>query len=242
MRMANNSKYPGLCVLLFLAGACFAAQPRKIPLVGEAGFEDLSACKMPHGITELPKKESTNAIRANGYIFNFNKQSLVFDPFLRKGDDDTADYWEIYNAVIKEKSGDLYFDYAEQQLFFMSYSGRIQNLGSHFLYEFNDKKLSRPDISSYTEEGETIKGLLMGVQLGHCYLMTTLQNEWVLLRIIAVDKDAESCTIQWIRRSASAKVFDIPRGKITQPKEPARPMFRRDRKAITSGNGKEEKV
>lgn len=231
MKMANNSRYPGLCVLLFLAGACFAAQPRKTPLVGETGFEDLSACKMPHGITELPKKDSSNAREADGYIFNFKRQSLVFDPLLLK-DKRPRNFQQFYDAVIKEQSGDLYFDYAEQQLFFMSFSNRIQDIGSHFLYEFDGKRLSMPDIPSYTENGETAKGLLMGVQLGHCYLMTTLQKEWVLLRIIAVDKDAEFCTIQWVRRPAGAKVFDIPRGKITQPKEPARPIFRPDRKAL----------
>ena len=97
---------------LFLAAFCIIASSYCMagqPEVGKVPFEDLSNCIMQNGIQELPKKGSPKARKYDGYIFKFNKKSLNFDPLMKKNKR-PGSFKEFRDAILAEKTGDIYFD------------------------------------------------------------------------------------------------------------------------------------
>jgi len=190
--------------------------------IGEVPIEDLSSCKLRHGTVELPKDGSPKARKLNGYIFNFKEKRLAFDPFVLQNKE-PGSFKEFRDAVIASKVGDIYFKSVGKDLFLLALSGRIKGLGKHYLFEFDGKELAEPEETFYVEDGEKIPGVLSGIRLGDCYLMTTVDGQLVLFRIISVDEDRRACAIQWIERALGAKTFDIPKGTIIQPKTTPKP-------------------
>jgi len=203
---------------LILTGYCAAAQSP----AAEVPREDLSACQLPHGFTQLPKAGSPKARKLNGYIFNFKEKRLAFDHFFLQNKE-PGSFKEFRDAVIAGKLGDIYFESVGKDLFFLALSGRIKSLGKHYLFEFDGKELAEPEETFLVEDGEKIPGVLQGIRLGDCYLMTTVDGQLVLFRIISVDEDRRACAIQWIERALNAKTFDIPKGTIIQPKIKPKP-------------------
>jgi len=198
---------------LILTGYCAAAQSA----AGEVPIEDLSSCTLSHGTAELPKDGSPKARKLNGYIFNFKEKRLAFDPFVLQNKE-PGSFKEFRDAVIAGKAGDIYFESVGKDLFLLALSGRIKSLGKHFLFEFDGRELAEPEETFYVEDDEQIPGVLPGIRLGDCYLMTTVDGQLVLFRIISVDEDGRACAIQWIERALGAKTFDIPKSPIIQPK------------------------
>lgn len=203
---------------LILTGYCAAAQSA----AAEVPREDLSGCQLTHGFTQLPKDGSPKARKLNGYIFNFKEKRLAFDPFVLQ-DKEPGSFKEFRDAVIAGKAGDIYFESVGKDLFFLALSGRIKSLGKHYLFEFDGKELAEPEETFYVEDGEKIPGVLPGIRLGDCYLMTKVDGQLVLFRVISVDEDRRACAIQWIERALGAKTFDIPKGTIIQPKRKPKP-------------------
>lgn len=197
------------CIFVINFCACGQVEVGKIP------YEDLNDCKLLNGIQDLPKQGSPKDLSLKGFIFNFKTKKLDIDP-LTKQDKFPSSYKEFRDSVIKAKTGDIYFKSVENH-FLYSLSGRIKNLGKHFLYEFNDVKMSVPEEVFYTEKGEKYPGILTNVKLGESFLMTTLEGELVLFRLIAVDNDKSCCTIQWIKANQGTNSFEVPKGEIIQP-------------------------
>jgi len=191
--------------------------------VGEAPREDLAGCKLPHGITELPEQGSPKSIELKGYIFSFETGRLAIDPFTF-ADKHPSSFKEFRDAIIASKTGDIYFKSVGKEMFLFALSGRIKDLGQHFLYEFSGVELAEPTEVFFVEDNEAIPGVQPDVRLGNCYLITTVNGQLVLLRVIRIDVDRRSCAIQWIKRAPGAKVFEIPKGTIVEPKRRAREL------------------
>lgn len=182
---------------------------------GQVAREDLSDCKLRHGITVLPKKGSRKSIEMNGYIFDFEKNQLGIDPFERE-DKRPKTFKEFRDSVIADQTGDVYFESIGEQLGLIAFSGRIKEMGEHFLHEFSGLQLAEPELVYHVEEGEKLEGILAKISPGHCYLMTTVDGELVLLRVISVDGDRRACTIQWVMQAPSSEAFEIPKGRILE--------------------------
>jgi hypothetical protein len=201
-------------VCIVVTSFCAAGQPN----VGKVSYEDMNSCKLPNGIQELLKRGSPKAMNLKGFIFNFVTKKLDIDPLTKQDKEVGASYKEIRDAIIAAKTGDIVFDSVESHSL-VAISGRIKNLGKHYLYDFNKMKMTVPDEVFQTEEGETAPGVLTNVNIGECFLMTTLDGELVLLRLIGVDNDRRCCTIQWVKANKGSNTFEIPKGKLIQPQE-----------------------
>lgn len=186
--------------------------------IGDIPIEYLSECKLKHGIVELPHPGSPKSVQAKGYIFNFTEKQLAIDP-LTLEDKEPNSFEEFRQAIIEAKTGDLYFKSGGDDLVLMAVSGRIENLGTKFFYELSGKTLAEPKEAVYTEEGEKLAGILVDVRVGNCYLMSTLEGDLVLFRLISLADDKRSCTIQWVKNAPNAKMFEIPKGPIVQAKK-----------------------
>lgn len=211
-----NTRNRNLSVLMiaFVLACLCAAGPAD---VGQVATEDLSGCKLPHGIQELPEAGSPKAMQAKGYIFSVKQNRLAMDPLARRNER-PASFKQFLDAVAADKTGDIFFESASKDLALIATSGRIQSLGSHYLHEFNGVEMSEPTVAKFTEEGETVLGILPKVSLGECFLLKTLDKDLVLLRLVSVDADRRACTIQWVKAAAGSRIFDIPKGALIEPK------------------------
>ena len=216
----SNSKLIFIIAYLLSAAYCGAVCHGAGATRGDIGIEvpveDLSGCRLRHGITELPWRRSRKAKELNGYIFSFKENRLAFNPFELE-DREAESFKEFRAGIIERKTGDIFFASGDRKLFFCAFSGRIKDLGEHFLHEFDGVELAEPEKISYEEEGEQITGLLPNICLGNCYLMTTLEGNLALLRVISVAEDSGSCAIQWVEGPAGAKTLEIPKGVILRP-------------------------
>ena len=176
--------------------------------------EDLSACKHPNGIQAIPSPSSRLVKKLKGTVFNFSKSQLTLDPFTRDGTE-AGSYERFRDGLLKEKSGDIYYESVEGT-YFVVLSGRIADLGKHYLYEFDSKQLSRPDIFKGVEDqGIGGPGLMPKVQLGHCYLLETVDGKTVLFRLVSLRDRAAG--IQWVLDDNGKRTLAIPKGKLIQP-------------------------
>jgi len=185
------------------AGSISAAVPR----------EDLSACELPHGTLELPSKGSPLALRQGGRIFNFEQARLMPDPWDMANE--RAPSAQAYlQRIRQERTGDIvYSPLTGGTLVVMS--GRIQDLGVHFLYEFDGGKLERPAQVWGIEDSERIPGIIESVEEGRCYLVETVTGKYALIRLI--EKKGRSAIIDWVYQPSGTRVFKIPKGELIEP-------------------------
>lgn len=193
-------------ILFFLGSASGAAVPR----------EDLSACELPHGTVELAEEGSPLALRQRGYIFNFETERLMRDPWDEAGE--RAPSMQAYVQRIRDrKTGDMAYSSLNDGTL-VAMSGRIRDLGRHFLYEFDGKKLKRPGEVWGTEQrdstGKSMPGAIEGVEEGRCYIVETVTGKYALVRLI--EKKGRSAIIDWVYQPSGKRLFEIPRGEITE--------------------------
>jgi len=129
-----------------------------------------------------------------------------------------ASFKQFLDAVVADKTGDLYFKSVGKDLALFAMSGRIQSLGLHYLHEFSGVEMSEPAVAKFTEEGETVSGVLPKVSLGECFLLKTLEKDLVVLRLVSVDADRRACAIQWVKAADGSRTFDIPKDALIEPK------------------------
>ena len=177
--------------------------------------EDLSACELPHGTLELPSKGSPLALRQGGRIFNFEQARLMPDPWDMANE--RAPSAQAYlQRIRQERTGDIvYSPLTGGTLVVMS--GRIQDLGVHFLYEFDGGKLERPAQVWGIEDRERIPGIIESVEEGLCYLVETVTGKYALIRLI--EKKGRSAIIDWVYQPSGTRVFKIPKGELIEPTE-----------------------
>lgn len=185
------------------AGSVSAAVPR----------EDLSACELPHGTLELPSEGSPLA--QGGHIFNFGQARLMPDPWDMANERAPSAQAHL-QRIRQERTGDIaYSPLTGGTLVVMS--GRIQDLGVHFLYEFDGSKLERPAQVWGIEDGERIPGIIESVEEGRCYLVETVTGKYALIRLI--EKKDRSAIIDWVYQPGGTRVFKIPKGELIEPSE-----------------------
>jgi len=155
-------------------------------------------------------------MQAKGYIFSFKQNRLAMDPFGRRSES-PASFKQFLDAVVADRAGDLYFKSVGKDLALFAMSGRIRSLGFRYLHEFSGVEMSEPTVARFTEEGETVSGVLPKVSLGECFLLKTLDKDLVLLRLVSVDADRRACAIQWVKAAAGSRIFDIPKGALIEP-------------------------
>ena len=191
--------------------ACALAQ------TGTVTGEDLAKCKLPNGLTILPS-DGTRLARKQGSIFSFAANKLSPRPEM-KGKWSAED---LVRAIGQAKAGDIMYFAAEGGGFF-AMSGRITDLGKHYLHEFDGKELPRPKIITGKEGGEAVPGLMTGIDglTGHCFILETMDRKYVLLRIVSQDRRKERrARVQWVYQPNGTRVFNVPKSKI-QTQAPA---------------------
>ena len=101
-------------------------------------------------------------------------------------------------------------------------SGRIADLGEHYLYEFDGKELARPEIVKTKQDGHDIPGFVTEIQklTGHCFLLETQNGKFVLLRIVWQDRRQGEMLIQWVYQPDGKLTFSIPKGELTKIQAP----------------------
>ncbi len=107
-------------------------------LAEEAAKEDLSACKLPHGELLLPDRNHRQA--AKGYFLRFSDGALNPSPF--KGKEQPDSLGALFERLRKEHTGDLAYSGLHEGTF-VAVSGRIADLGRHFLHELSGRRLAR---------------------------------------------------------------------------------------------------
>ena len=185
---------------------------------GEDGDrEDLSACKLPNGLSSIPTRVNPRS-RSEGGLFSFSKGKLSpAPPFIKEGRRLTATEWVA--LIQKENIGDLQFGTAEHGYLF-AISGRIVDLGKHYLYEFDGKDLARPEIVPPREKNDP-QGALTGIEKhnGHCFLIETTEGKCALFRLVSQviayhNQASEQATIQWVYQPDGSRRFAVPKGRI----------------------------
>lgn len=182
-----------------------------------ASWEDLAECKLPNGLTILPS-DGTLLARKQGSIFSFAANKLSPRPQM-KGKWSAKD---LVRAIGQAKAGDIMYFAAEGGGFF-AMSGRITDLGKHYLHEFDGKELPRPKIITGKEDREDVPGLMTGIDAltGHCFILETMDRKYVLLRIVSQDRRKErQARVQWVYQPNGTRVFNVPKSKI-QTQAPA---------------------
>jgi hypothetical protein len=179
--------------------------------------EDLSACELPHGSLELAEQGSAGALQAGGYIFEFGEEKLLESPW-DKANERARSMEEYVRRIRAEKAGDVMYSSLNGGTL-MAVSGRIRDLGEHFLYELSGKKLKRPAKVWGTEErdstGKGMPGAIEGVEEGRCYLVETLEGKFALVRLI--EEKGRSAVVDWVYQPSGKRVFSIPKGKLIEP-------------------------
>jgi hypothetical protein len=180
--------------------------------------ENLGGLIYPAGIQVLPASTSGLVIRLGGNVFTFSNKQLMRDPYLRDGKQ-REKYADFLNSLVTEKTGDILYESADGGYFVVP-SGKISDLGEHYLYDFDAKDWPNAgDCEGVNDKGFGGKGLLPKPQLGHCYALWTVNNNPILFRIIALNE--QGLTIQWILDNHGGGKAIIPRREpIVRQNEP----------------------
>ena len=104
-------------------------------LGAELSKEDLSKCRLPHGELVLPSRGSPGGRR--GHILRFSDERLALDPFAVAGERPKS-LKELFARMRRERTGDLMYSPLNDGTL-IAVSGRIADLGRHYLYELNRK-------------------------------------------------------------------------------------------------------
>ncbi len=191
---------------------------------GTVAWEDLAKCKLPNGLTILPS-DGTGLARKQGSIFSFAANKLSPRPEM-KGKWSPEDF---VRGIRQAKAGDIMYGAAEGGGFFVV-SGRITDLGKHYLHEFDGKELPRPKIITGKADDDDVPGLMTGIEglTGHCFILETMDRKYVLLRIVSQDRQKKRrARVQWVYQPDGTRTFRIPKGAIlresheTAPKQPS---------------------
>jgi len=171
----------------------------------EPTWEDLTACKLPNAKMVLPGQGSPLARKEGGTVFAFATRTFTPEPDFKEGEFTVAKF-------IAALKGDIYYAVPEGGCFMVA-SGRIADLGKHYLHEFDSKELPRPDIHTSKEDGQDVPGLVTGIQerTGHCFLLETRDGKAVLLRIVSQDRKSGEALIQWVYQPDGTRLFGIPK-------------------------------
>jgi hypothetical protein len=174
----------------------------------EPTWEDLTACQLPNAKMILPGQGSHIARKEGGTVFAFATRTFTPEPDFKEGEFTVAKF-------IAALKGDIYYAVPEGGCFMVT-SGRIADLGKHYLHEFDSKELPRPDIHTSKEDGQDVPGLLTGTQdlTGHCFLLEAKGGKAVLLRILSQDRKKGEAVVQWVHQPDGTRRFAIPKGKI----------------------------
>jgi len=172
--------------------------------------EDLSKCTIPHGTAILAREYTAKSHEQNGSFFKFADGKCHFGPYEQgKNPKPSA----MLQSLRDHHTGDIfYFKHKGGGL--VSISGRILDLGEHFLWEFDRKELPRPEVGNYwSEDNDKLAGVANPVETGHCYLVETVDGRFALVRPISVD-DLGFATVQWAYQPDGTRTFGIPKGEI----------------------------
>lgn len=175
--------------------------------------EDLSECRLPHGITEIPEQGSPAALKAGGEILKIDAARLAPSPWA-KAERRPKSMDEFVQRVRGEKTGDLSYSSLNGGTL-IAMSGKLSDLGKHLLYELGGKDLARPDFVWGKEErdsaGKGMPGAIENVDYGSCYLLETVDGHFALIRIVS--KQERSATVQWVLQPNGTTTFDISKGQ-----------------------------
>lgn len=174
----------------------------------EPTWEDLTACKLPNAKMILPGQGTALARKEGGTVFAFSTRTFSPELNFKEGGFTVAKF-------IAALKGDIYYAVPEGGCFMVT-SGRIVDLGKHYLHDFDGKELPRPDIVTSKEDGQDVPGLLTGTEelTGHCFLLEAKGGKAVLLRIISQDRKRGESVVQWVFQPDGTRRFTIPKGKI----------------------------
>lgn len=176
--------------------------------------EDLTQCRLPHGTTEIHEQGSPAALKAGGEILKIDGGRLAPNPWARE-ERKPKSMDEFVQRVRKEKTGDLSYSSLNGGTV-VAMSGKMKDLGKHFLYEQGAKELARPDFVWGKEEkdstGKGMPGAIENVEVGCCYLLETVDGHFALIRILS--KQERSATVQWILQTNGSTTFDIPKAAV----------------------------
>jgi hypothetical protein len=185
--------------------------------------EDLSACKLPNGLTVMPERDSPGAGTVGGYIFSFTSLRFARIPAGLKGGRLGA-IAEAFERMRREKTGDLMY-FSGEGGGLLAISGKISELGEHHLYEFDGKELPKPTaVWSATERsgaGEATPGAIEAVGEGHCVLVEAVDGKFALVRLVA--KLDRAGLVQWVYQPDGSTRFAIPKGEVTPYEQSRRP-------------------
>jgi hypothetical protein len=181
--------------------------------------EDLSGCKLPHGEDFLPDRNAPK-----GYIFRFSDQTLGRNPFEMEGKR-PASLNELFERMRTEGTGDLMYSPLNEGTF-VAVSGKMTDLGAHFLYEFHERDLLPPSQVWGEKEksgaGKGTPGAIEGLKEGHCYLVETVDGKLALVRLLR--RQSRSSLVQWVYQPSGSRKFAIPKGEVsTVPPEQVSP-------------------
>lgn len=174
----------------------------------EPTWEDLTACKLPNAKMVLPGQGNPLARKEGGTVFAFATRTFTPEPNFKDGEFTVAKF-------IAALKGDIYYAVPEGGCFMVT-SGRIVDLGKHYLHEFDGKELPRPDIHTSKEDGQDVPGLMTGLQdrTGHCFLLETKDGKATLLRIVSQDRKSSEAVVQWVFQPDGSRKFSIPQAQL----------------------------
>jgi hypothetical protein len=174
--------------------------------------EDLSSCQLPHGELTLFDRNAPEG--SKGYFLRFSDGTLNLPP--ATGAQRPPTVAGYFKQLQDAKIGDLMYSPLNKGSL-VAVSGRMADLGGHFLHDFNARSLERPSkIFSKQErsgKGEATPGVIDGVLNGHCFLVETVDGKYALIRI--VQQRDRSALIQYVYQPDGSRQFAIPQGKIT---------------------------
>jgi hypothetical protein len=123
-----------------------------------------------------------------------------------------------------EKTGDLIYSSLNAGTL-VAVSGRMSDLGSHYLYEFDGKDLPKPAAVWGTKEksaaGEGTPGAMEGIEEGHCFLLEGVDGKFALVRLVA--KQNRAAMVQWAYQPDDSTRFVVPKGVVTAYEERREP-------------------
>jgi len=189
-----------VCLVIALTSASWAE-----PVVS---VEDLKGAELPHGIVVLPRQGSDEARRLGGCIFRFS--DAAFQAIPEKNGEQGGN--DLFQTVRERNLGDLTYSPMNEGTF-ISWSGRIADLGGGFLSELDGKKLIQPPLVYSVEErsgstGKGYEGFLEHLVEGHRYLLRTTDGKFALLRLL--EKGRSGAVFQWLYQADGTRMFSIP--------------------------------
>ena len=191
-----------LCMLpLLWAGVLWGAEPEK------ATREAFGDMLYSTGETFVPSPGHRDAVK--GHIFRFDRANdeakafgvLPHPPKELEKDNERQAAW-ILKTMQREKTGDVFYMGGDKEKkippTMVIVSGKVRDLGLHYLYEFNGKKLAGPEEwpAVDVKKGVLAPGWIREPEAGHVYLIETVDSAQALFRIIA--RGEGGMQIQWV--------------------------------------------